>query len=254
LGEGCLDPWVERLLSLGADVRLGCAPLSLHARGGRLHHVLADDGARYALEADFFICALELGEAARLISDELARLAPALAELVWLAEHSVELPWLLHAPAEQGRAVSLRVEAGAAWVGPLWTPPSRFVREPDAGPWRVGAGLGAPSEGLGRAFPQAARFYPGLDTWRRRPGASTKLPNLALAGSYVRVEHDLEGFEAEAEAARVAVNLVLQRLGGRAELCPTPAASWGAGRTLRERRALALDAVRWRLGLPHAAM
>lgn len=253
LGEGCLDPWVERLLSLGADVRLGCAPLSLHARGGRLHHVLADDGARYTLEAEFFVCALELGEAARLISDELARAAPALAELAWLAEHSVELPWLLHEPAEQARAASLRVEAGAAWVGPLWTPPSRFTREPDVGPWRVGAGL-APSEVGGRAFSQTARFYPGVDTWRRRPGASTKLPNLALAGSYARVEHDLEGFEAEAEAGRRAVNLILQRLGARSEVCPTPAASWGAARTLRERRAQATDAVRWRLGLPHAAL
>jgi geranylgeranyl pyrophosphate synthase/uncharacterized protein with NAD-binding domain and iron-sulfur cluster len=48
-----------------------------------------------------------------------------------------------------------------------------------------------------------------VDTWRLRPEAGTAIPNLVLAGDYVRTHTDLATMEAANEAARRAVNAIL---------------------------------------------
>jgi uncharacterized protein with NAD-binding domain and iron-sulfur cluster len=57
------------------------------------------------------------------------------------------------------------------------------------------------------------------DTWRLRPDAVTAIPNLFLASDYVRTHTDLATMEAANEAARRAVNGILDRSGSDATRC-----------------------------------
>ena len=80
-----------------------------------------------------------------------------------------------------------------------------------------------------------------------RPEATTAAPNLLLASDYVRTHTDLASMEAANEAARRAVNAILDGEGVRSQDC----AVW----PLDEPTALAplrrLDRTRYRLGLSH---
>ena len=84
-----------------------------------------------------------------------------------------------------------------------------------------------------------------VDTWRIRPEAVTRVPNLFLASDYVRTFTDLATMEAANEAARRAVNGLLKAAGSPAEPC----ALWN----LHEPELLvpfrAYDRVRYRKGL-----
>lgn len=58
-----------------------------------------------------------------------------------------------------------------------------------------------------------------VDTWRLRPNATTAIPNLFLASDYVRTFTDLATMEGANEAARRAVNGILDRSQSTAERC-----------------------------------
>jgi len=58
-----------------------------------------------------------------------------------------------------------------------------------------------------------------VDTWRLRPEAVTRIPNLVLASDYVRTYTDLATMEAANEAARRACNGILVATGSDAPLC-----------------------------------
>jgi uncharacterized protein with NAD-binding domain and iron-sulfur cluster len=81
-------------------------------------------------------------------------------------------------------------------------------------------------------------------SWAYRPDAVTAIPNLFLAADFVRTYTDLATMEAANEAARRAVNGILDATGSTVPRCPI----W----KLREPGVLApfrkLDQVRWRLG------
>jgi uncharacterized protein with NAD-binding domain and iron-sulfur cluster len=80
-------------------------------------------------------------------------------------------------------------------------------------------------------------------SWADRPEATTRIPNLLLASDFVRTHTDLATMEGANEAARRAVNAILDRAGSDAERCEV----W----KLREpgifAPARALDRIRWRL-------
>jgi hypothetical protein len=85
-----------------------------------------------------------------------------------------------------------------------------------------------------------------VDTWKLRPEAVSKIPNLFLASDYVRTYTDLATMEAANEAARRAVNGILDAAGSGAVRCtlwqlhePEIFAPW------RE-----LDFIRYAQGLP----
>jgi uncharacterized protein with NAD-binding domain and iron-sulfur cluster len=59
-------------------------------------------------------------------------------------------------------------------------------------------------------------------SWAIRPEAATRVPNLVLAGDYVRTNTDVASMEGACEAARRAVNAILQRAASPA----TPATIW----------------------------
>ena len=58
-------------------------------------------------------------------------------------------------------------------------------------------------------------------SWAIRPEAATAIPNLVLAADYVRTYTDLASMEGANEAARHAVNVILQRAGSTAGQAPT---------------------------------
>ena len=86
-----------------------------------------------------------------------------------------------------------------------------------------------------------------VGSWEDRPDAVTRIPNLLLAADYVRTTTDLATMEAANEAARRAVNGILEHTGSPAPRCTL----W----PLREPAALAplkaLDEVRFRHGKPN---
>lgn len=85
-----------------------------------------------------------------------------------------------------------------------------------------------------------------VGTWALRPDAVTQIPNMFLAADYVRTHTDLATMEAANEAARRAVNGILNAAGSSAPPCPI----W----TLHEPEIFApwraIDEVRYRHGLP----
>jgi uncharacterized protein with NAD-binding domain and iron-sulfur cluster len=85
-------------------------------------------------------------------------------------------------------------------------------------------------------------------SWADRPEAVTRIPNFFLAADFVRTYTDLATMEAANEAARRAVNGILDATGSNARRCDV----WN----LREPLALApfraLDRLRWQLGRPPA--
>jgi len=85
-------------------------------------------------------------------------------------------------------------------------------------------------------------------SWADRPDAVTRIPNFFLAADFVRTYTDLATMEAANEAARRAVNGLLDATGSTAPRCKV----WN----LREPLALApfraLDRVRWALHRPPA--
>jgi geranylgeranyl pyrophosphate synthase/uncharacterized protein with NAD-binding domain and iron-sulfur cluster len=85
-----------------------------------------------------------------------------------------------------------------------------------------------------------------VNTWPLRPEASTAIGNLFLASDYVRTHTDLATMEGANEAARRAVNAILDASGHSGARCQVwPLQELELFRPLRE-----LDALRYRAGLP----
>ena len=82
-----------------------------------------------------------------------------------------------------------------------------------------------------------------------RPNAQTELPNLFIASDYVRTYTDIACMEAANEAARRAVNALLDRAGSASHRCMVkPLEEPECFRPMRE-----LDRLRFSLGLPHGS-
>jgi uncharacterized protein with NAD-binding domain and iron-sulfur cluster len=86
-------------------------------------------------------------------------------------------------------------------------------------------------------------------SWAHRPDAVTAIDNLFLASDYVRTHTDLATMEGANEAARRAVNGVLDAAGSSEPRCEV----WPRTEPLVFAPARAYDRVRFELGLPHQA-
>jgi 15-cis-phytoene desaturase len=84
-------------------------------------------------------------------------------------------------------------------------------------------------------------------SWAVRPEAGTQIPNLALAGDYVRTNTNLASMEGACEAARRAVNSILQRVGSQAP----PATIWPLSEPTRFEPWKQLDARLYAEGRAH---
>jgi uncharacterized protein with NAD-binding domain and iron-sulfur cluster len=99
-------------------------------------------------------------------------------------------------------------------------------------------------------------FVNYVDTWRLRPQAVTAIPNLFLAADYVQTYTDLATMEGANEAARRAVNGILERSGSDAPPCriwnlhePELLEPWRAHDRARYRQGLPWDDTGARLAL-----
>ncbi len=87
-------------------------------------------------------------------------------------------------------------------------------------------------------------------SWADRPDAVTAIPNLFLAADYVRTYTDLATMEGANEAARRAVNGILDAARSTARPCRL----WPLHEPAIFAPARALDFVLWKLGLPHGGL
>jgi uncharacterized protein with NAD-binding domain and iron-sulfur cluster len=87
-------------------------------------------------------------------------------------------------------------------------------------------------------------------SWVDRPDAVTRIPNLFLAADYVRTNTDLATMEGANEAARRAVNGILERSRSSAPACRI----WPLSEPAIFAPARALDYVLWKLGVPHGKL
>jgi hypothetical protein len=83
-------------------------------------------------------------------------------------------------------------------------------------------------------------------SWASRPDAVTRIPNLFLASDFVRTHTDLATMEGANEAARRAVNGILDATHSTAPRCPV----WKLREPAIFAPARALDRVRWLLRRP----
>ena len=94
---------------------------------------------------------------------------------------------------------------------------------------------------------EAANLEPLLvntaNSWEDRPDAVTRIPNLFLASDYVRTHTDLATMEGANEAARRAVNGILDATGSTAPRCEI----WPLREPAAFAPAQALDRIRWKL-------
>jgi uncharacterized protein with NAD-binding domain and iron-sulfur cluster len=97
---------------------------------------------------------------------------------------------------------------------------------------------------------QAANLEPLLintaGSWSDRPEAATDIHNLVLASDYVRTHTDLATMEGANEAARRAVNAIIERSGFRASKCQL----WPLREPALFAPARAIDKLLYRLGRP----
>ena len=84
-------------------------------------------------------------------------------------------------------------------------------------------------------------------SWQRRPDAVTEIPNLFLASDYVRTHTDLATMEAANEAARRAVNGILEAAGSAAPRCRV----WKLAEPQLFAPLRGYDQWRWTRGLGH---
>jgi 15-cis-phytoene desaturase len=88
------------------------------------------------------------------------------------------------------------------------------------------------------------------DSWKNRPDAVTRIPNLFLAADYVRTYTDLATMEGANEAARRAVNGILAASGTPASPCRL----WPLHEPTIFAPARLFDLIRFKLGLPHLGL
>jgi hypothetical protein len=89
-----------------------------------------------------------------------------------------------------------------------------------------------------------------VGSWNQRPEATTAVANLVLASDYVRTYTDLATMEGANEAARRAVNGILDAIGSESPRC----AVWPMQEPAMFAPFQALDRLRFRLGQPHLSL
>lgn len=89
-----------------------------------------------------------------------------------------------------------------------------------------------------------------VDSLQYRPEAITEVPNLFLASDYVRTNTDLASMEAANEAARRAVNGILDAIGSNGDRCEV----WALKEPAVFEPLKTYDRLRFNMGLPHQGM
>jgi uncharacterized protein with NAD-binding domain and iron-sulfur cluster len=278
-----IDPWVAHLKNLGVVFHAPAEVKAIHTDGRRITGATIEcDGAVRDVTADFYVAALPVEVMTRLLTDDLKRAAPSMANIgrlrtawmngiqFYLARHApivhghivyCDSPWALTSvsqdqfwhsidlndygdgevkgifsvdisdwdtpgmlygrPARECDAVEIKNEVWLQIMAHLNAAGQKQLKDARIMRWFLDPAIAFPNPS------QAANLEPLLintaGSLADRPHAHTEIPNLFLAADYVRTETDLASMEAANEAARRAVNALLDRAGStapRVELWP----------------------------------
>ena len=305
-----IHPWLDYLRKRGVVYRTHADVRSIHAdRGAVRHAVVFFDGRLHDVTADYFVAALPVERMAEVITPELLRADPSLANLNALTEyvewmngiqfyltedvplakgHAIFLdsPWALTAVSQpqfwkdfdlaryaDGEVRGLLSVDISDWdvrglngrearhctrdeiAAEVWAQLKRslnvggevVLRDDRLHSWFLDPDIADADPSMPRIATNAEPLLVNyVDTWRLRPEAVTRVPNLFLASDYVRTYTDLATMEAANEAARRAVNGILRASGSDA----APCALWNLHEPEVFLPLRAYDRVRFRQGLP----
>jgi uncharacterized protein with NAD-binding domain and iron-sulfur cluster len=309
-----IDPWLTYLRRRGVDYQLNTRVRSIEMDGGVVGGVTVEhDRTVSEVSADYYVAALPIEVMATIVSDQMVRADPSLANIFPLSRNTAwmnGIQFYLDDDAPIGRGHQIYLDSPWALTSvsqaQFWPEVdlSRFgdgnirgVISVDISDWDT-PGLNGKSarectrrEIRDEVWDQLKRslnvhgadvlededlvhwyldlavdpllrtnaeplFVNLVDTWRLRPGAVTAIPNLFLAADYVQTFTDLATMEAANEAARRAVNGILEHLGLDAPPCrlwnlhePELLEAWRANDRARYRQGLPWDDTVVRLGL-----
>jgi uncharacterized protein with NAD-binding domain and iron-sulfur cluster len=309
-----IDPWLTYLRGRGVEYHLNAHVRSIEMDGGVVRGVMVEqDRAVREVTADYYVSALPIEVMATIVTDQMVRADPGLANIFPLS-HNTE--WMNgiqfylddDAPIAPGHQIYLDSPWALTSVSQAQFWPdvdlSRFgdgnirgVISVDISDWDTPGLNGKPARDCTRreirdeVWDQLKRslnvlgadvlededlvhwyldldidpllrtnaeplFVNLVDTWRLRPRSVTAIPNLFLAADYVQTFTDLATMEAANEAARRAVNGILEHSGSDAPPCriwnlhePELLEPWRANDRARYRQGLPWDDTAVRLGL-----
>jgi geranylgeranyl pyrophosphate synthase/uncharacterized protein with NAD-binding domain and iron-sulfur cluster len=121
-----------------------------------------------------------------------------------------------------------------------------ILRDEDLVGWFIDSGIDRDAMNPGRLSNAEPLLVNLIDSWHLRPDAATAIPNFFLASDYVRTHTDLATMEGANEAARRAVNAILDAEGDAGSRCQI----WPLHEPLVFAPLRQYDAMRFGLGLP----
>ena len=313
-----IGPWLQYLRSLGVEYHLGADIRSLDVRDGRVRSVMVERNRRLSTEqADYYVAALPVEVMATLVTEDMVRADPGLANIFPLSRNVawmngiqyylsedvpigrghqiyVDSPWALTSisqrqfwpdvdlsrfaggnirgiisvdisewdtpglngkPARECTRIQIRDEVWAQLKRSLNVGGATILEDEDIRHWFLDIDVDPLLKT--NAEPLLVNL---VDSWRLRPQASTRIPNLFLAADYVQTFTDLATMEGANEAARRAVNGILEYSGVSAERCevwnlhePELLEPWRAHDLARYRQGLEWDGTVVRLALQSLA-
>jgi uncharacterized protein with NAD-binding domain and iron-sulfur cluster len=309
-----IDPWLTYLRRQGVEYHLNARVRSIEMDGGLVRGVMVEqERSVREVTADYYVSALPIEVMAAIVTDQVVRADPGLANIFPLS-HNTEwmngIQFYLDDDVPLGRGHQIYLDSPWALTSisqaQFWTDVdlSRFgdgnirgVISVDISDWDTPGLNGKPARECTRreirdeVWDQLKRsinvldanvledkdlvhwyldldidpllrtnaeplFVNYVDTWRLRPRAVTAIPNLFLASDYVQTFTDLATMEAANEAARRAVNGILEHSGSDAPPCrlwdlhePELLEPWRANDRVRYREGLPWDDTGVRLAL-----
>ena len=309
-----IDPWLTYLHGRGVEYHLNARVRSIEMNGGVVRGVMVEqERSVREVTADYYVSALPIEVMATLVTDQVVRADPSLANIFPLSRNTAwmnGIQFYLDEDVPIGRGHEIYLDAPWALTSvsqaQFWSDVdlSRFgdgnirgVISVDISDWDTPGLNGKPARECTRreirdeVWDQMKRslnvqganvlededlvhwyldldidplfkadaeplFVNFVDTWRLRPQAVTAIPNLFLASDYVQTFTDLATMEAANEAARRAVNGILEHSGSDAPPCrlwdlhePELLEPWRANDRVRYRQGLPWDDTGVRLGL-----
>ena len=159
-------------------------------------------------------------------------------------------PGIVHGSSQPVNAPSRRFSrrSGRSWASTCATRLKIELSQSVLADWFLDPGITFPS--AGRVESAEPLLVNTIGSWWDRPEAVSAVPNLYLASDYVRSATDLATMEGANEAARRAVNGVLVAAG----VGDPPCRLWALQEPEIFGPAKALDALRFKLGLPHRTL
>jgi uncharacterized protein with NAD-binding domain and iron-sulfur cluster len=309
-----IDPWLTYLRGQGVEYQLNTRVRSIEMDGGVVRGVTVEHDRKVSeVHADYYVSALPIEVMATIVTDQVIRADPGLANIFPLSQNTAWMNGIQFyldddAPIGHGHQIYLdspwaltSLSQAQFWpdvdLGRFGDGNIRGVISVDISDWETPGLNGKPARACTRreirdeVWDQLKRslnvqgadvlededlvhwyldlaidpllrtnaeplFVNLVDTWQLRPRVVTAIPNLFLAADYVQTFTDLATMEAANEAARRAVNGILEHSGSDAPACrlwnlhePELLEPWRAHDRVRYQQGLPWDDTGVRLGL-----